>query len=97
MGTGAALAVLSSALRLGRVRQPWGHAVPLPLRFRSARRGNAAGLRAVMIIGGVLLVVNVAEAAVRGVVPTWMRIETVVIAVLMGVLLARAAAGRRNP
>lgn len=68
----------------------WGHAVIviafallLPLRLRSARAGKRRGLRAVGLIGGVLLAVNVIEGSLPGVFPTWMRVEMFGVALLM--------------
>ena len=73
----------------------WGHAVVvvafallLPLRLRSARRGRRSGLRAVGIISGVLVAVNVVEASLPGAFPTWMRVEMLGVALLMAVTVA---------
>jgi hypothetical protein len=62
-------------------------AVLLPLRLRAARKGSADALRAVAIIASVLLAVNVVEAALPHAFPGWMRIEMVVIALLMAVVV----------
>jgi hypothetical protein len=68
----------------------WGHAIVvavfailLPLRLRPAQNGKRSAVRAVGLIAAVLLVVNVVEALIPGFVPTWMRCEMVVVAVLM--------------
>jgi hypothetical protein len=84
----------------------WVHAIivgvfalVLPLRLRGVRAGNRGSLRAVGIISGVLVAVNVAEALVPDFVPTWMRVEMVGIAVLMAAsvaLVVRVALARDN-
>jgi hypothetical protein len=105
LGTVAVLAVLASTAPAQATSSAWGHAIIvavfailLPLRLRSARKGNARGVRAVGIIAAVLLVVNVVEALLPGAFPAWMRVEMVLIAVLMAglaaVLLARRPALR---
>jgi peptidoglycan/LPS O-acetylase OafA/YrhL len=103
LGTVIALVVLSGTAPELATNEAWGHAIVvaafavlLPLRLRSARRGRPRALRAVTVIAGALVVVNVVEAVLPGVFPAWMRAEMVAIAVLMlvvGFLAARA--GRR--
>ena len=101
LGTVAALIVLSTAAPALATAEAWGHAVVvavfaivLALRARVARTGSASGLRAVTIIGSVLLVVNLVEATLPGVFPPWMRVEMVGIAGLMLVLLVLAVRAR---
>lgn len=72
----------------------WGHAVIvvvfavlLPLRFRSARAGKRSGLRAVGLISGVLLAVNVVEGCLPGFFPLWMRVEMFCVALLMAAIV----------
>lgn len=73
----------------------WGHAIVvavvaivLPLRLRSAQNGRRSAVRAVGLIAAVLFLVNVVEALIPGFVPTWMRWQMVVVAVLMlGIVL----------
>jgi hypothetical protein len=86
----------------------WGHAiivlvfaVLLPLRLRSARDGKRSGLRAVAIISGALVAVNIVEGVLPGFFPTWMRVEMFCVAVLMAanvlfVVRAGRDAGRRS-
>jgi hypothetical protein len=84
----------------------WGHAVIvvafailLPLRLRAARAGKRSGLRAVGLISGVLLAVNVIEGCLTGVFPLWMRIEMFCVAVLMAatvMLVIRVALGHSH-
>jgi hypothetical protein len=69
-------------------------AIVLALRGRAARTGSAAGLRAVTVIGGVLLVVNLVEAALPGAFPPWMRVEMLAIAAMMLVLVVVAVRAR---
>ncbi|MGY5130262.1 hypothetical protein [Streptomyces nigrescens] len=83
--------------------EAWGHAVivavfaiVLPLRTRAALKGSPSGLRALTIIGCVLLVVNLVEAALPGVFPTWMRVEMLVIAAMMLILAILSVRVRRN-
>jgi hypothetical protein len=90
-----ALGVLSAVAPDLATDDAWGHAmivvvfaILLPLRMRAARNGSARAVRAVAVIAGVLLAVNVVEAALPGAFPVWMRVEMVVVAVLMAVLLA---------
>lgn len=94
VGTLAALAVLTAMRSPAATVEAWVHAaivgvlgILLPLRLRSARRGSASATRAVAIISGVLLAVNVVEAALPGLFPVWMRIEMVGIAALMAAVL----------
>lgn len=68
----------------------WGHAiivvvfaVLLPLRMRAAREGKRSGLRAVGIISGTIVAVNLVEGVLPGFFPTWMRVEMFSIAALM--------------
>ena len=68
----------------------WGHAiivvmfaVLLPLRMRAAREGKRSGLRAVGIISGALVAVNLLEGVLPGFLPTWMRVEVFSIAAIM--------------
>jgi hypothetical protein len=90
LGTLAALVVLSMTAPGQATPEAWVHgvivgafAVVLAMRVRAARRGSAAALRAVTIIGAVLLVVNLVEAALPSVFPAWMRAEMVAIAALL--------------
>lgn len=79
----------------------WGHAiivlvfaVLLPMRLRAARAGKRSGLRAVGIISGALVVVNMVEGVLPGFFPTWMQVEMFCVAALMVAnvtLVARAA------
>ncbi|GAA2760729.1 hypothetical protein [Actinopolymorpha rutila] len=104
LGTVAALVVLSEETPARATQEAWGHAVivavfavVLSLRWRAARRGSSSALRAVQIIAGVLLAVNLVEACLSFF-PGWMRVEMVVIAAVMlavTVLLARHV--RRTP
>lgn len=87
------LAILSAVAPRHATTEAWVHAVivavfavVLTLRLRAARAGNGRALRAVGIIAAVLLVANVIEAA-SGLFPGWMRIEMIIIAVLMAVIL----------
>ena len=68
----------------------WGHAaivlvfaLLLALRFRAARDGRRSGLRAVGIISGALVAVNLVEGVLPGFFPTWMRVEMLCVAALM--------------
>jgi hypothetical protein len=95
VATVVALGVLSAVAPDLATDDAWGHAVIvvvfailLPLRMRAARKGSARAVRAVAVIAGVLLAVNVVEAALPGAFPVWMRVQMVVVAVLMAVLLA---------
>jgi len=95
------LAVLSAAAPREATAHAWGHgivvavfALVLPLRLRAARAGQRSGLRALGIISGALLVVNVVEATLPGFVPVWMRVEMWGVAALMAanvLLVVRAA------
>ncbi|MFI6764841.1 hypothetical protein [Streptomyces sp. NPDC050355] len=105
LGTLVALGVMAVVAPSLATSEAWGHAVVvavfaigLPLRTRAAFKGSRAGLRAVTVIGCVLTVVNLVEAALPGVFPPWMRVEMVVIAAMtltLAVLSVQAA--RRNP
>ena len=85
----------------------WGHAiivtvfaVLLPLRLRAARLGKPSGLRAVGVISGTLLAVNMVEGMLPGFFPTWMRVEMFCVAALMAVnvlLVVRAALAVNRP
>ena len=100
LGTVLALVVMASAAPTLATDEAWGHAVVvavfavlLPLRLLAARRGSRRALGAVTVIAGVLAVVNLVEAALPGVFPSWMRVEMVAIAALMlalAVLCVRA-------
>jgi hypothetical protein len=101
LGTVAALAVLSTTAPDAATAEAWGHAVivgvfavVLLLRARAARKGSVNGLRAVTIIGGVLLVVNLVEAALPGVFPSWMRVEMLGIAAMMLILVVLGVRAR---
>ena len=92
VGTVVALAVLAAVAPSLATQDAWGHAVivavfavVLPLRVRAARHGSLSALRAVGIISAVLFLVNVVEAMIPGLFPTWMRIEMAAIAVLMAI------------
>ena len=70
----------------GATRSSWSvvvFAVLLPLRMRAAREGKRSGLRAVGIISGTLVGVNLVEGVLPGFFPTWMRVEMFSIAALM--------------
>lgn len=103
LATVVALAVLSAAEPQLATSEAWGHAVivgvlamVLPLRLRAARRGSAAGIRAIAVIGCVLLVVNLVEATLPGVFPSWMRVEMLVIAALMLALVGTTVRALRS-
>ncbi|MFF9347676.1 hypothetical protein [Streptomyces sp. NPDC014734] len=106
LGTPAALAVMAATAPRLATSEAWGHAVivavfaiVLPLRTRAALRGSASGLRALTVIGCVLLVVNLVEAALPGVFPPWMRVEMLAIAAMMlilAVLSVRVGRSRRT-
>lgn len=89
------LAVLAKLAPDQATSHAWGHAivvvvfaVVLPLRLRSARHGDRSAVRAVGLIASVLFLVNVVEALIPDFVPTWMRWQMVVVALLMlGVVL----------
>ncbi len=104
LATLVVLVVLAAVAPAQATSEAWGHAivvtvfaVVLPLRLRPARRGNTHALGAVAVIAGVLVVVNLVEAAIPGFVPTWMRLEMVLIAALAATLAALAARGARWP
>ncbi|UNO38434.1 hypothetical protein [Streptomyces sp. MST-110588] len=103
-GTLAALAVMTVAAPSLATSEAWGHsvivavfAVVLVLRTRAALKGSRTGIRALTVIGGVLLVVNLLEAALPGVFPAWMRVEMLVIAAMMLTLAILSVQARRNP
>ncbi|GAA3507767.1 peptidoglycan/LPS O-acetylase OafA/YrhL [Streptosporangium album] len=103
LGTLVALAVLAVAAPHLATSEAWGHAVivavfaiVLPVRTRAALKGSPSGLRALTIIGCVLLVVNLVEAALPGVFPAWMRVEMLVIAAMMLTLAILSIRVRRN-
>ena len=98
----AALVVLSIADPSQAPQDAWVHevvvaafAVLLPLRLRAARRGDGGALRAVGVIAGVLLAVNLVEAIVLDVVPVWMRVEMAAVAVLMAAVVVLVVRERR--
>ena len=101
LGTVVALAVMAAAAPALATDEAWGHAVVvavfavlLPLRLLAARRGSRRALTAVTVIAGVLVVVNVVEAALPGVFPAWMRVEMVAVAALMVALAALCVRAR---
>ncbi|MFF2959794.1 hypothetical protein ACFVT1_12915 [Streptomyces sp. NPDC057963] len=103
LGTLVALAVLAVAAPHLATDEAWGHAVivavfaiVLPVRTRAALKGSPSGLRALTIIGCVLLVVNLVEAALPGAFPAWMRVEMLVIAAMMLTLAILSIRVRRN-
>ncbi|WP_326826721.1 hypothetical protein [Streptosporangium sp. NBC_01756] len=103
LGTLVALAVLAATAPHLATSEAWGHAVivavfaiVLPVRTRAALKGSPSGLRALTIIGCVLLVVNLVEAALPGVFPAWMRVEMLVIAAMMLTLAILSIRVRRN-
>lgn len=103
LGTVVALAVMARSAPSLATSEAWGHAVVvavfaivLPLRARAALKGSASGLRALTIIGSVLAVVNLVEAALPGAFPAWMRVEMLVIAVLMLALVVLSVQARRG-
>lgn len=100
--TVGALAIMSAVGSHLATSDAWIHAVIvaafavlLPLRLRAARRGSAGALRAVGIIAGALLAVNLVEAAIPGLFPGWMRIEMLGIAALMAAVLVSVVRARR--
>lgn len=102
LATLAAVAVLAAVAPHLATSEAWGHAVVvvafavlLPLRLRAARRGSVRALRASLIIALVILVANIAEAALPGLFPVWMRIDMVVIAGIMLLLTLVLARVRR--
>ncbi|MFH8555935.1 MULTISPECIES: hypothetical protein [Streptomyces] len=67
------------------------------LRTRTALKGSrTGGLRAVTVIGCVLLVVNLVEAVLPGAFPAWMRVEMLFIAAMMAALAAASFRAHRN-
>ena len=96
------LAVLSGVDPSQATSEAWWHAVIigvfallLPLRLRAARHGSQRAVTAVAVIAAALLVVNLVEALIPSLFPTWMRIEMVVIAVLMAAVVLVVRRGRR--
>ena len=94
VATVVALIVMSAVAPHLATDEAWGHAlivfvfvILLPLRMRAARKGSARALRAVTIMSAAVLVVNAVEAALPHAFPGWMRVEMVMIAVLMAVLV----------
>ncbi len=94
LATVVALGVLSDVAPQQATSDAWVHAVivavfavVLPLRARSAARGDAGALRAVGIIAAVLFVVNGVEALLPGLFPAWMRAEMVGLALLMAAVV----------
>jgi hypothetical protein len=83
----------------------WGHAIivvvfAVLLPMSAAREGKRSGLRAVGLISGALVAVNLVEAVLPGFLPTWMRVEMLCIAALMAVnvlLVVRAAHAVNRP
>lgn len=103
LGTVVALAAMTAAAPYLATDEAWGHAVVvavfaivLLLRTRAALKGSRAGFRAVTVIGCVLLVVNLVEAVLPGVFPSWMRVEMLIIAAMMLVLVALSVRARRG-
>lgn len=101
LGTVLALAVLSMTAPSLATPEAWGHAVivgvlaiVLALRARAVGKGSVTALRAVTIVGCVLMVANIVEAALPGAFPSWMRVEMVVIAALMATLVVLAVRAR---
>lgn len=102
IATVAALVVLSIVQPELATPHAWGHAVIvaavavlLPLRLRAAWRGSGRALRASLVIAVVILVVNVVEAALPGVFTAWMRIDMVVSAAIMLLLVIVLVRARR--
>ncbi|MEV1025879.1 hypothetical protein [Streptomyces sp. NPDC050264] len=103
LGTLVALAVLAASAPRLAISEAWGHAVivavfavVLPLRTRAALDGSPSGVRALTVIGAVLLVVNLVEAVLPGVFPAWMRGEMLVIAAMMLTLMILSIQVRKN-
>ncbi|MFI0263146.1 hypothetical protein ACH4OW_29445 [Streptomyces sp. NPDC017056] len=103
LGTLVALAALTMVAPSLATDEAWGHAVVvavfaivLLLRTRAALKGSRAGFRAVTVIGCVLLVVNLVEAVLPGVFPSWMRVEMLIIAAMMLTLVAHSVRARRD-
>jgi hypothetical protein len=102
VATLVALAVLSGTDPSQATGDAWVHAVIigvfavlLPLRLRAARRGRPRAAGAVLVIAAVLVVVNLVEALIPALFPTWMRIEMVGIAALMAAVVLILLPGRR--
>ncbi|MFF2921775.1 hypothetical protein ACFVTP_05050 [Streptomyces celluloflavus] len=103
LGTLVALVVMAGAAPALATSEAWGHAVivgvfavVLLLRTRTALKGSRTGLRAVAVIGCVLLVVNLVEAVLPGAFPAWMRVEMLFIAAMMAALAAASFRAHRN-
>jgi hypothetical protein len=101
-GTLAALAVMAAVAPHLATSEAWSHAaivgvfaILLAMRARAARGGSASGLRAVIVIAGVLTAANLAEAAIPGLFPSWMRVEMLAVAALTLLVLVLAARARR--
>jgi hypothetical protein len=101
LATLVALVALSASVPRLATSNAWVHAViitlfavVLPLRLWAAREGSANALRAVGVIAAVLAAVNLAEAAIPSLFPVWMRMEMVVIAALMAVVVTLAVRKR---
>jgi hypothetical protein len=95
------LALLSAVAPEHAPTEAWVHAAivavlagVLPVRLRSARRGDRGAWWATVIISGVLAVANVVEAGLPDLFPGWMRLEMVGIAAVMVAVLATLARGR---
>jgi hypothetical protein len=93
-GTLVALVALSASAPHLVTSDAWVHevivtlfALVLSLRLRTGRAGNANALRAVGIIAAVLAVVNLVEALIPDLFPVWMRMEMVIIAALMAIVV----------
>ncbi|GAA2158798.1 MULTISPECIES: hypothetical protein [Glycomyces] len=102
LGTLAALAVMSVVAPRLATSEAWGHAVIvgvfallLVMRSRAARGGSAAGLRAVVVIAGILTAANLVEAAIPGLFPSWMRVEMLAVAALTLLVMVLAVKARR--
>lgn len=103
IATLAALAVMSAAGSHEATQEAWVHAVIvaafaalLPLRLRAARHDDSA-LKAVALIAAVLVVLNIVEALVPGLFPSWMRAEMIAVAALMIALVALTLRAVKNP
>lgn len=104
VGTLGGLAGMSIAAPALAPQSAWVHqaivtvfAVVLLLRLRRAVAGNTRALRASGIIAGVLVAVNVVEAQLPGLFPTWMRAMMLLTALVLLAVVAtviRARVGR---
>ena len=102
LGTLAALAVMAVVAPRLATSEAWEHAVIvgvfallLVMRSRAARGGSAAGLRAVVVIAGILTAANLVEAAIPGLFPSWMRVEMLAVAALTLLVMVLAVNARR--